>query len=386
MEKVLKSKYTYVLISLFFILFTLMVCMFNYKTEYQITTRNIEAQSIDYQSLIDDFDNSSLTVEDNTVKFTGEKSIDESMLSELENLSVSEKESLYINVKYDVDYNIEENIVTLSCTMTKSDGTEAIETYSGVGFYNDAGEIDAVFNMDGEAVYLSEMSDASQISTCGFFSRLFKAIKKVVAIVAVVAAVVAVAAIVVATAGTAVLGVVGVATTVITTTSTVAATIATATATTALIASGIALIADVITNTTTHPYSKTYTPTISISIPQDAVPMTKELIDRLTKKIQLNSTSPYFPAFRYQGKLFVIPISVPLQVALESIKVGADYWSPLPDLARTLAAKASLNGVPLPAEKDKNDKGYYWHYHLTLDGKTRYGGHSFFGVPYLDQY
>jgi hypothetical protein len=94
--------------------------------------------------------------------------------------------------------------------MTLIDFDESIietETFVGAAFYDDNGQLDAVFNIDGEALLMSEMADAGMIDACGWFSKL---IKKVVKVVAVVVAVVAVAVAVVATAGIASVAVVGV--------------------------------------------------------------------------------------------------------------------------------------------------------------------------------
>ena len=63
---------------------------------------------------------------------------------------------------------------------------------------NEKGNVDAVMNIDGEGLLLSEMQDMGIIQNCGWFKNLFK---KVVKVVAVAAAVVAVAAVVVATVG-----------------------------------------------------------------------------------------------------------------------------------------------------------------------------------------
>ena len=67
-----------------------------------------------------------------------------------------------------------------------------------MAFINDRNQIDAVLNIDGDSVLLSELQDAGLIENCGWFKKLWK--KVVVAVVATVVVAAAVTAIV-ATAG-----------------------------------------------------------------------------------------------------------------------------------------------------------------------------------------
>ncbi len=78
--------------------------------------------------------------------------------------------------------------------MENGDKLEIEEIY-GAAFINDLGNIDAVMDLDGECILLSEMQDMGLIQNCGWFSNLFKKIVKVAV------AVVAVAVVCVATAG-----------------------------------------------------------------------------------------------------------------------------------------------------------------------------------------
>lgn len=49
----------------------------------------------------------------------------------------------------------------------------------GVPFTNEEGKLDAVFNDEGEVVYLSDFADLDELQNCGFFSKVKKAVKKV---------------------------------------------------------------------------------------------------------------------------------------------------------------------------------------------------------------
>ena len=214
------------------------------------TSRTIELtqSAVDVQSVFNEFEDASLTREGSTVYFEGYKSLDQNALSEIDYISELEMEELAeCVVKYNFSYNSETNIVTIAAMTALQDGSIEVDEITGVGFLNDKNEIDAVMNIDGEGVLLSEMRDAGLIENCGWFSRLIKNIAKAVAVVAVVA--VAVAAVVV-TAGAAAPAVVaagvGVSTTVVAGAVATAATIGTYAAITAVIAAGIALTADIV--------------------------------------------------------------------------------------------------------------------------------------------
>lgn len=214
------------------------------------TSRTIELtqSAVDVQSVFNEFEDASLTREGSTVYFEGYKSLDQNALSEVDYISELEMEELAeCVVKYNFSYNSETNIVTIAAIAALQDGSIEVDEITGVGFLNEKNEIDAVMNIDGEGVLLSEMRNAGLIENCGWFSRLIKNIAKAVAVVAVVA--VAVAAVVV-TAGAAAPAVVaagvGVSTTVVAGAVTTAATIGTYAAITAVIAAGVALTAELV--------------------------------------------------------------------------------------------------------------------------------------------
>ena len=101
--------------------------------------------------------------------------MDASLLEELDKLSVSDKEqAAEARVWYEFTYNSDSNVVTISPYMSNADGEIEVDELKGIAFYNDAGNIDAVINMDGEAVLLSEMCDTGIIQNCGRFSKLFR--------------------------------------------------------------------------------------------------------------------------------------------------------------------------------------------------------------------
>ena len=169
------------------------------QTTSAIRTIEVKQNEIDYQSIFDEFEDAKLETEGSLTTFEGVKPISIDDLSALDNLSESDLEVCDdISVKYNFSYDAETGMVTLSATTVSGDIVIEVDEIQGVAFYNEYGAIDALLEVDGECVLLSEMQDAGMISNCGWFSRLFK--KIVVAVVAVVV-VSAVAAAVVATCG-----------------------------------------------------------------------------------------------------------------------------------------------------------------------------------------
>ena len=245
--KVTMSIIAIVLSSVLLITFALLGNNTSTDNAIAANSRTIELSSsaIDVQSVFDEFENPTLTRDGDTIYFEGFKSLDGSALSEIDYISDSEIEELEAcSVKYNFSYNSETNVVTLAAMAELPNGNIQVDEITGSGFLNENNEIDAVMNIDGEAILLSEMRDAGLIQNCGWFASLIKKVAVAVAVVAVAA--VAVAAIVV-TAGTAapalVAAGIGVSTTVVASTVATAATIGTYAAITAAIASGVFITA-----------------------------------------------------------------------------------------------------------------------------------------------
>ena len=169
-------------------------------TESQAMVRNIEINKneIDYQSILDEFEDSKLETKGALTTFEGYKTLNLAELDGFDLVSDTDIEDTEVSVKYNFSYDDETNIVTLSAELKDELGEIHIDTLTGTAFINEDGETDAVMNVDGESILLSEMQDAGMIQNCGWFSKLFK---KIVIAVAAVVVVAAVAATIVATAG-----------------------------------------------------------------------------------------------------------------------------------------------------------------------------------------
>ncbi|MDE5667784.1 MAG: hypothetical protein K2I29_06040 [Clostridia bacterium] len=283
------------------------------------------------------------------------------MLSEIDCISETDFEELEnCTTKYNFLYNSETNIVTIAATATLADGTVEVDEITGVGFINDKDEIDAVMNIDGEGILLSEMRDAGMIQNCGWFASL---IKKVAIAVAVVATVVAVAAVVVATAGAAApaLVAVGVSTTVgiSAATAATAATIATVSLTVAAIAAGVAIVADV------------------VDLTWENVDYSLVNFDQIKK--QLLKGFYFLAVATSDGAMLVSPIRLPsVASAARAFNAGLSIYTPDPVEALAVTTVAG-GGIPGYTEGKVHGNGYFMHYH-RWDHKPK-NSHAFYGGP-----
>lgn len=212
----------------------------NKETNQNVRTIALAESDMDYQALLNEFEDGELIQEGTLTTFTGTQSLDLEIFEEIDTISEEEFEDLNNCVaSYIFTYDSNSNIVTISAEMENEYGEIEVDTLTGVGFINEQGEIDAVMNVEGEGILLSEMRDAGLIQNCGWFSRLVKKAAKAVAVAAVV---VAAAAVVVATAGAAAPAVVAAGVGVVASTVTgVAATIAAYATVTAAIAAGVTI-------------------------------------------------------------------------------------------------------------------------------------------------
>ena len=174
------------------------------ETQTVVRTVEVSKNAVDYQSLLDEFENSELETNGTLTTFVGYKSLDLAELDGFDLVSETDIEDTKVSVKYNFSYDNQTNLVTLSAELKDELGEIQVDTIKGAAFINEDGEIDAVMNVDGEGILLSEMKNAGMIDNCGWFSRLIKNIVKIAVVaVTVTAVVVATAAIVVATAGAA---------------------------------------------------------------------------------------------------------------------------------------------------------------------------------------
>ena len=318
----------------------------------------LSESSIDAQSILDEFDDATLTTEGTTTYFEGFKPLDLNEVSELDYISDIDYETLSeCTVKYNLSFDYESNIVTIAAAATLPDGSIEMDEISGVGFVNDENEIDAVMNIDGEGVLLSEMRDAGMIENCGWFSNLIKSVAKTVAVVAVT--VVAVAAVVV-TAGVAAPAVVGAGVAVASTVVGTAATIAGYATLTAAIAAGVAITASMVD-----------------AIDWQGVKYkVEELTDAIRYKIRNNSY--YLALATADGKMLITSSPVTDYVAMTAARGGVSVYTYYINNALTLAQIVNYNYYPQHHTAHHVGMGYFNHYHVYKSNQT---SHIFYGAP-----
>jgi len=160
-----------------------LVALFNavYFSDKNIKTHQtiMNNSDIDYMSLLEDFDEKELVVEEDKVKLDATQYLDEDFFSELDNLSYNDEvvPNSYIDYSFDIDGVSSLIIVTIS--FYENNELVSVETMKGVPFTNEEGKLDAIFNDEGEVVYLSDFADIDEFQNCGLFSKLKKAVKKV---------------------------------------------------------------------------------------------------------------------------------------------------------------------------------------------------------------
>lgn len=153
-----------------------------------VRTVDISRASLDAQSVFDEFENYAITNDGSTAYFEGYKTFNDKELREIDYI-VNDKleEQTSCIFKYNVSYDAESNIVTIKVEAQEDYGDTDVCEIKGTAFVNTDGEIDAIMDMDGETILLSELRQAGLINNCGWLSRLIKA---VVAIISPVVAVV----------------------------------------------------------------------------------------------------------------------------------------------------------------------------------------------------
>lgn len=178
------------------------------ETLHITRTIKVDDSNIDYNSFFAEFDDLQLQINENE-KEVSLKAVDSLPSSLFENDDSSSLENAteeFLPIEYSFDYNALDNEFYLSVKTIKDDEL-LIDEWKGEAFTTEDGFTDIKFIVDGEIIYLSDLSESGMVNNCGWFSKLIKKVAKVaVAAVAVVAvvAVVAIAAPVVVSCATAV--------------------------------------------------------------------------------------------------------------------------------------------------------------------------------------
>lgn len=190
MSKIKKRNFIFVSLVLA-IICGLAYCLPTFINSKQISqtanvTRTIEVNQneIDFQASFEQFENAVLEANEKVTTFEGTKKFNLLDFCEIDLVSELDADTTAeIEVKYHYNYDAEANVITLTATLIDEDGNVIIDSMSGVPFVDENGNLDCVFDCDGDYILLSELQDAGMIENCGWFKKLCKkvssAVKKV---------------------------------------------------------------------------------------------------------------------------------------------------------------------------------------------------------------
>lgn len=151
----------------------------------QTRTISVEQNVIDYESIFNEYDDAKLERDGSLTTFEGKQTIKLSDLEELDEVALSTLDDEELTLKYNYSYDYETDLVTLTVVQVETTGDgelieTIVDTIEGTAFVNEAGEIDAVFDLDGETILLSELQETGKLNNCGWFKRLFKKVSKAI--------------------------------------------------------------------------------------------------------------------------------------------------------------------------------------------------------------
>lgn len=160
----------------------------NYE-EVTAQTRTVSANdsTLDFESVFNEYEDANLTQEGSLTTFEGnqtlkldELELDDEELDE-ETLQKLQNEEVTIRYKYTFDYVTDKVTLTAVMVETTSEGEvneTIIDTIEGKAFVNDAGDIDAELDLDGEAILLSELRELGVVDNCGWLKKAWKKVTK----------------------------------------------------------------------------------------------------------------------------------------------------------------------------------------------------------------
>ena len=187
----IKKKNIVIISLLLAIVCGLAYCLPTYINSKQIcsedsVTRTIEVKQneINYQSTFEQFDNPVLEANEKNTTFEGSKNFNLLDFCEIDLVSELDADTTCeITVKYHYNYDAETKVITLTATLIDEEGNVTIDTMSGIPFVDENGNLDCVFDCDGDFILLSELQNAGMIANCGWFRKICKkvgsAVKKV---------------------------------------------------------------------------------------------------------------------------------------------------------------------------------------------------------------
>lgn len=145
------------------------------KENVSTPIRDVELvkQNVDMNSYFEKFDSYNVKVDDNISIFEGVSTFRISDFADIDNVNggdVSETATLKFTSSFDYDLGI----TTLNVLLVEEEEVSIIDTIYGVAVIADTGEVDVVFDFDGELIFLSELRNTGAIDNVGWFKNLIK--------------------------------------------------------------------------------------------------------------------------------------------------------------------------------------------------------------------
>ncbi len=136
---------------------------------------SLDKNKISDSSYFEDFDSYELihNKKNKVIEFNGKQSIPITDLYELDLINSYELNKKIITT-YKCIYDYKNETVLLSVYKLENNQSTIVDQMEGKLVKNKNNQFDVIFNIDGETLLLSEMSEAGLINNCGFWSRLKK--------------------------------------------------------------------------------------------------------------------------------------------------------------------------------------------------------------------
>ena len=168
-----------VLISVLVVILGLSSCG-NNKECIQTPVRDVEITSsqINSETCYKEFDYYQYDLVDEKVVFNGYNTINISDLYDLDLVSNNNIDDSTITTKYICNYDYLNGVVSLSIALVEDEDLEILDTIYGVICMNENLEFDVSFDVEGEIVLLSELSNIEIVENCGFFKKVVKKVKQ----------------------------------------------------------------------------------------------------------------------------------------------------------------------------------------------------------------
>lgn len=132
--------------------------------------------NVDYQKIISDFDDSKIIYKENekNISFVGHSIIKQSDFEDIDFVALTNNNDSNLIVAYNFEYLENINLFILKVEIENVDGGIILDSVEGVPCLNDKGEIDIVFDVDGEIVLLNDLVNNGILQQCGWFKKALK--------------------------------------------------------------------------------------------------------------------------------------------------------------------------------------------------------------------